>query len=382
MDTKSVSLPEVYTDSADFRFFINWFAEALAKIQYDTENIIDLYDPQRCPEDLVWLLADTMGYKYDDRLPTSFNRLVLLYFMSMIRNRGSKNGVTLAAETNLAQLHLLDIAAADSTTGHESILYNRLDDTSVPANAVSVTTHTAEGYIDIVYFSTRLPLDACIEYVRPLGMFVFPYAGVKFDGKTKISVDARLTDNRDRDMSFGPMQVGQYRRTDYATLQKMTEPTVLDESDTRQPVWYRNSEYEDTTNPNMNPGYRAISSLQLSNNDEVMKSLLDPLFTLGFDPQDIDCPPFEDNYVRHPSEQDKNKPYNLRYDPYSDETLAETEDDYILTLDETGAGVIDPSDISIVRPYPAVNPVMSKMGDAISKKADNSEYYQFNIDDD
>lgn len=107
MDMRSVSVPEIYKESQDFRFFMDWFASALSKLQYDTENFLDLYDPLRCPEELLWLLADTMGFKYDDRLPASFNRLVLLYFMSMIRNRGSKDGVTLAAETNLAQFNIL-----------------------------------------------------------------------------------------------------------------------------------------------------------------------------------------------------------------------------------------------------------------------------------
>ena len=103
MDMNNISLPEVYLDSEDFRLFKRWFVESLSKTQYDTENIFDLYDPLRCPTDLLWALADTMGFRYDDRLPASFNRLVLVYFMSMIYNRGSRDGVTLAAETNLAQ---------------------------------------------------------------------------------------------------------------------------------------------------------------------------------------------------------------------------------------------------------------------------------------
>ena len=103
MNLDHITVPEIYTTSADFRFFLKWFKIALSKVQYDTENLADIYDPLKCPAELLWMLADTMGFKYDDRLPTSFNRLVLMYFMSMIRNRGSKDGMTIAAEVNLAQ---------------------------------------------------------------------------------------------------------------------------------------------------------------------------------------------------------------------------------------------------------------------------------------
>ena len=63
MDFKDISLPEVYTDSADFRFFVNWFAEALEQLKYDTDNIIDLYDPLRCPSDLLWAFPRSPQWK-------------------------------------------------------------------------------------------------------------------------------------------------------------------------------------------------------------------------------------------------------------------------------------------------------------------------------
>lgn len=173
MDIKNISLPEIYKESSDFRFFCKWFEASLERIKYDTENFFDLYDPLRCPESLLWLLADTMGYKFDDRenLPTAFNRLVLLYFMSMVYNRGSKDGVTLAAEVNLTQFSICQKAYSYTDIDGKRIegnpiLENRLEDTSIPVNSVYVTSHTPEGFIDVVYFSKEVPQDACIEYVR------------------------------------------------------------------------------------------------------------------------------------------------------------------------------------------------------------------------
>lgn len=214
MKISDIAVPEIYRSSSDFRFFLKWFELAMERVKHDTENIVDLYDPLRCPEQLLWMLGDTVGYKYDSRLPASFNRLVLLYFMSMIRHKGSKDGVTLAAEVNLAQFNLLDYGK------QSDILHNRLEDTSIPVNSVYVTPHTDEGYIEVVYFSENKPIDACLEYVRPLGMYLFDYAGVRYDGRTKVSVDARLTNSNELNTSVGPTRVGHYRREDYARMQK------------------------------------------------------------------------------------------------------------------------------------------------------------------
>lgn len=348
MDISRLSIPDIYLGSQDFRFFLSWFELALKKINYDTDNFFDLYDPIKCPSELLWALADTMGYQFDDRLPVAFNRLVLLYFMSMIYNRGSKDGVTLAAEVNLAQHVLLDKAEVDD------ILYDRLEDTSIPVNSVYVTPHTSEGYIDVVYFSDRKPIDACIEYVRPVGMYLFQYAGVRYDSRTKISVDARLTDTNDLGVSIGPTHIGHYRREDYARLQKTVTPTQIDTDHKRQPVWYRNSEAEGGTDPEINPGYRAVYSLQLSNNEQIVRSLIGPIFGLGFGPQSVN-----DEDGAYPNGPD----WNLQYNRALEESI--TPEVYTIDADRT---------VDRITSRPAVNPIMKTLGDAISLNEDNTEY--------
>ncbi len=401
MELKDINIPECYMESADFRFFIDWISTCFEKIKYDQENMIDLYDPLRCKSELLWMLADTRGYRLDDRLSIAFNRLVLLYFISMIKLRGSKDGVTLAAEVNLAQFNL-DLQAKGYTDENgnvvegNDILYERLEDTSIPVDSVYVTPHTEEGYIDVVYFSTEKPLDACIEYVRPVGMYVFEHAGVRFDARTKISVDARLTDERDTSnwkgigMSFGSTQVGHYSREDYARLQKtknaITTPKQNDTTHTRRSVWYRNSEVEGVSSMNpvtpdasvdgINPGYRALYSLQLCNNEQIMKALIDPIFSLGYGPQEVGVT-YPDNYLKEPDQPLKDewgnytnkniygdKPvWNLRYDKQAEDDLGSDVD----TIDEARTE-------SIIKPRPAVNPIMSQLGDAISRNEENTVY--------
>lgn len=362
MKLSDISLPEVYmTNSADFRFFRRWFETCLSKVQYDIENLSDLYDPLRCKAELLWLLADTMGFKYDDRLPAAFNRLVLMYFMSMIRNRGSKDGVTLAAEVNLAQFNLLNYGK------EKPILYDRLDDTSIPVNAVNVVPHTPEGYIDVIYFSDKTPLDACIEYVRPVGMYMFQQPGVRFDARTKISIDARLTDAADNNISAISTRVGHYSRNDYARLQKMNidneDAHEIDATDTRRPSWYRNSVAEEV--PEADSGYRALYSLQLSNNEHIYKSLIDPIFGLGYTPNDVSTYDGPDTLPTEESGPGA-KNWNLRYDKAQEESLGSD----VYTVESTSS----PTEI-----YPSVNPTMTYVGDAMS--LDNSNIKYTKVDD-
>ena len=363
MEINKISLPEAYTVSQDFRFFCEWFEESLQKVKYDIENIFDLYDPLRCKSDLLWLLADTMGYRYDDRLSVAFNRLVLIYFMSMIYHRGSRNGMILAAETNLAQFKLNMIANGytdSSGTVHpeNKILYDRLEDTSIPSNSVSVTPHPKEGYIDLVYFSEKQPIDACIEYVRPVGMFLFQGVGVSMNVDTKLFIDARLTDTRDMKMSIGPTFVGHYSRNDYARMQKANDSNEPLPSDTRQSVWYRNSVYEGTPNPDLHPGYRALMSLQLANNEETVMSLVPKIFSLGYGPQEVGVV-YPDSYLKNGDPPN----WNLRYDSTTDDenTPKAPSPDGKLVV-----STID-SATDILNPRPAVNPIMGQLGDPMSE---------------
>lgn len=392
MDFKDISVPEIYKSSQDFRFFLDWFNTALTKIKYDTENLSDIYDPLRCPDNLVWALADTMGYKFDDRLPISFNRLVLLYFMSMIRNKGSNDGVTLAAEINLAQFKLLMNASGytdENGDVHQpkNILYSRLDDTSIPVNAVYVTSNVEEGYIDIVYFSTNIPKDACIEYVRPLGMYCFQHAGVRMDTRTKVFIDSRLTNINDTltnsgrvKMNFGPTYLIHYTRKDYASLQKMEVIADNDKqhaqpSEKRDNTMYPANEYVNVPALKKfgNPGYRTIYSLQLSNNEEVMKALIDPIFSLGQGPLDVTVEyaddylkyPYKDKYANATPNEDSAKAYNLRYDLERENSITSN---------------VYTDDSPKLRPetQPAVNPMMAAIGDSIALNSDNTLYTDVN----
>ena len=368
MQIKDIPVPDVYKEeSADFRFFLKWFDYALTKIQYDITNMMDLYDPLKCPKDLLWLLGDTMGFKYDDRgeLCEAFNRFIMLYFMSLIKYKGSKTGVTLAAEVNLKQK---DINAYGQ---EDDILYSRLEDTSIPVNSVYVESDVDEGYINVVYFTDQKPIDACIEYVRPLGMYCFQYAGVRIDSATKISIDARLANASDSMGSIGATRVGHYTRNDYARLQHMSnEPKQHNNlNDTRAKAWARSSTTPVGSEPTQNAGYRALSSLQLANNEHIVKSLFSqPIFSLGYGPTvdtitsvDITDPKYNLRYNRTVDLQ------SYRSKPTDSHPTGRAIGEQI--VDEVGYLPVDTLDKDRVSkptdPKPKVNGIMLEMGQRI-----------------
>lgn len=347
MQIKDIPVPDCYLESADFRFFLKWFDYALTKIQYDITNLMDLYDPLRCPENLLKHLGDTMGYQYDDRLYAAFNRFAMLFFMSMIKYKGSKTGVTLAAETNLKQKDI------NAYAEENPINKNRLEDTSIPVNSVYVEPNLGAGYIDVVYFTDKLPIDSCIEYVRPLGVYCFQHAGVRIDSTAKISVDARLANAKDNVGVIGTTRVGNYSRNDYARLQHMTnEPKQQNNiNDTRKPVWARSSVSPIGGEPTVNAGYRALSSLQMANNEHIVKSLFsEPIFDLGYGPT-VDT--MEDVNVKDPR-------YNLRYNRAVDLQTQTSSEDYLPvdTLDHN-------RESTSTDPKPKVNGIMTQVGQRI-----------------
>ena len=354
MNIRDIPVPSVYLESADFRFFLKWFDYALTKLQYDTNNLMDLYDPLRCPKDLLWMLGDTMGYQYDDRLCAAFNRFAMLFFMSLIKYKGSKTGVTLAAEVNLKQKDI-------NAYGEENqINYDRLEDTSIPVNSVYVESNVDDGYINVVYFTDDKPIDSCIEYVRPLGMYCFQYAGVRIDSATRISVDARLANANDSLGSIGPTRVGHYTRNDYARLQHMqNEPKQRnDMDDTRALAWKRSSTAE--TAPTANAGYRALSSLQMANNEHIVKSLFsEPIFSMGYGPT-----------VDTITETDVTDPkYNLRYnrtvDLQTQPTIGSQKYLPVDTLDKDRDTTYTEGDPNYIKPIPKVNGIMTQLGERI-----------------
>ena len=112
----------------------------------------------------------------------------------------------------------------------------------------------------------------------------------------------------------------------------------------------------------IDPGFRSLFSLQMSNNEHIVKALLpsletpDPIFSLGYGPQNVETV-YPDSYLK----DDDDPMYNLRLD----KDLEESFTPQVYTIEKAE---------SVINPKPAVNPVMSKLGDAISLNDRNVAY--------
>ena len=150
-----------------------------------------------------------------------------------------------------------------------------------------------------------------------------------------------------------------------------TADNYPDPDHTRQPVYYRNSTAEGQPDDSINPGYRALYSLQLCNNNHITKSLFtEPIFSIGYGPEDVGVTYPDDYlvppYVDRPSGRATRPDYmawNLRLNRDLEEEI--TEDVYTNDADRTE---------SIMKPRPAVNPPMLRVGDAISMNTQNTQY--------
>ena len=131
-------------------------------------------------------------------------------------------------------------------------------------------------------------------------------------------------------------------------------------------------EAEGEPNENINPGWRALYSLQLCNNVQIVKSLVPSIFDLGYEPQTAGME-FNVDYIS--SDKDKNYMYNdkpvvnLRYNKPLDDSF----NDDLHTIEEDRTS-------DSIHPQPAVNPRVIKLGDAISMNDDNTSYTHVNED--
>lgn len=144
-------VPEVYSESRDYRVFLKLLGVLITVNKYNIDRIPDLYDPMEVPDNLLESLASLVGYDYDESLKLSYNRVITKYFPYLIRNRGSERGIELA------------IALSLNTSEFENI--SSMEDIIVNFDYETAT-------IKVFYPRDTVIKKNLIEVVRPVGMVV------------------------------------------------------------------------------------------------------------------------------------------------------------------------------------------------------------------
>ena len=101
-------LPWVLRQSRDMQAMCKIFDLLLNSFKTNTDYWVSLIDFDSCPDNLLPLLASYVGYKYDYTESYDTNRLIIKHYPEMIRNRGSRLGMSLAMALSVNALGEID----------------------------------------------------------------------------------------------------------------------------------------------------------------------------------------------------------------------------------------------------------------------------------
>lgn len=148
LDLTKNFVPESYSDSRDYRVFLRLASILLSVLRDNISGTPLTYSAEDCPREMLSLLADMVGYKYVDSRDVESNRMIIKYFPHLIRYRGSRVGVKIAAALSI----------------------NSMDE--APQNSLDsiIVEYDYENAIIKIYFpETDILSRDLIEAVRPAG---------------------------------------------------------------------------------------------------------------------------------------------------------------------------------------------------------------------
>lgn len=125
-------VPEAYSSSRDYKVFLRLLGIVCTVLKYNTDHLSDLYDADKCPSQLLPLLATMVGYEYDSSLSEKFNRAIIKAYPTLIKNKGSIRGLEMATalslNTNMSEnaprsLDQVWVSMDDKDTGEIMIYY-------------------------------------------------------------------------------------------------------------------------------------------------------------------------------------------------------------------------------------------------------------------
>lgn len=144
-------IPSVMRQSRDIQAFCKIFDLLINNYKTKIDYWISMIDFDSCPDKYLPLLASYVGYKYDYTETPNTNRLIIKHYPEMIRNRGSKIGISLATALSVNALGTIDKVEA--------------------LNMFNIEMANTEGRIKIyIYFPANLTkVRDLLEVVRPAG---------------------------------------------------------------------------------------------------------------------------------------------------------------------------------------------------------------------
>ena len=154
----SENVPDVYPrKSRDFQLFCAIFDCLFVDLKYNIDSIIDITNTSQCNERLLPLLQTKLGFFTKEKISGEDLRLILRAFPSIVRNKGSKTGITQAVQVYL-KLFGLD-ADSEVTITNKTFTDGKYDDEKSYIVDIAVSDKLTDTSI----------LTEILKYVIPAG---------------------------------------------------------------------------------------------------------------------------------------------------------------------------------------------------------------------
>lgn len=197
-DTKT-QIPSVYSKYRDIRVINTLLDILLTTIKYDIDNIVNLYNADKCKDNLLRYLAQTLNYEYNDLDTVTVNRKILSTFVYMMRYKGSETGIKMATALSLTTLDMaqdnmeLNTMSVDYIKALSELKITYVYDGVINGDSNIQLSDIPPEYLNkpliiIDYPNTYTQVRYLIDYVRPVGMYILLRAIVENESSTDFVV--------------------------------------------------------------------------------------------------------------------------------------------------------------------------------------------------
>jgi phage tail-like protein len=197
-------LPKVYSNSRDYKALLTLLDIVLNLSKYEIDNIKDLYDPMKCPVQLLPYLAEMVGYKYNNKDSVRENRIIIANFAKLIHYRGSEIGIKLAAALSL------------NSAGKEEEISD--------LQFLQVIYNRENATIQIFYPRNYTKVRNLMDYVRPVGMTTSLIGAMGFYATEQVGVTTEV------DVKVRPFETGKNNIDNATGISEVDMSSVRDRS--------------------------------------------------------------------------------------------------------------------------------------------------------
>lgn len=131
--------------------------------KYNIDNLGNVYNAYKCPENLLPFFAKTLNYNYNFNDTVMSNRRTIDCFTTMEQERGSITGIKMATALSLTSM---------SVSQDNNELVDVLSDYIQILNSIRIAINYEEGIIQIDYPNVYTLVRYLLDYVRPVGMLI------------------------------------------------------------------------------------------------------------------------------------------------------------------------------------------------------------------